>query len=351
MALARPDETNILSALYTDAADRPKDEAAQPWQLFLNRLCRLTRAQAAVFLFESRALPIFWHHGAQTETILAQLALAPNLVTLRQMRFDRVYADHPATAILQPHFTAARSLRVPTPDGSAWLILLRSGEDFRAVDGVALSSLAPHLPLALGIWNRLAKERAQASLTTNMAARLGLAWLAFDTHGQVIGQSPAAQDVLAATPHIRLDPQHRLRLGDALAERAVLAAVDAASTSTTVVALSRAPLVQLVVTAPPTEETAPIWRDVAAVGMLRGPRPQAAPTAALVANTFGLNLGEARLALQLCHGASLAEAATALGLTIETARNYSKKIYAATGLHGQPDLIRLLLNSAIWLAP
>ena len=84
---------------------------------------------------------------------------------------------------------------------------------------------------------------------------MGLAWLAFDTHGQVIGQSPAAQDVLATTPHIRLDPQHRLRLGDALAERAVLAAVDAASTSTTVVALSRAPLVQLVVTAPPTRVT------------------------------------------------------------------------------------------------
>jgi len=40
-------------------------------------------------------------------------------------------------------------------------------------------------------------------------------------------------------------------------------------------------------------------------------------------------------------------AADALGLTVETARNYSKKIYAKTGARGHAELVRIILTSVL----
>jgi DNA-binding CsgD family transcriptional regulator len=58
----------------------------------------------------------------------------------------------------------------------------------------------------------------------------------------------------------------------------------------------------------------------------------------------GLSRMEARLAWALCQGSSLNEAAEELGLTRETARNYSKRIYTKVGARGQADLVRLILT-------
>ena len=44
---------------------------------------------------------------------------------------------------------------------------------------------------------------------------------------------------------------------------------------------------------------------------------------------------------------SIADAADALGITVETARNYSKKIYAKTGAKGHADLVRIVLTSVL----
>ncbi|MBX9729195.1 MAG: LuxR C-terminal-related transcriptional regulator, partial [Sphingopyxis sp.] len=54
--------------------------------------------------------------------------------------------------------------------------------------------------------------------------------------------------------------------------------------------------------------------------------------------------------LALSRGMTIAEAADALGLTTETARNYSKKIYAKMGARGQSDVVRYILTSVLALA-
>ena len=69
-----------------------------------------------------------------------------------------------------------------------------------------------------------------------------------------------------------------------------------------------------------------------------------------IAELFGLLPSEARLALALSRGMTIAEAADSLGVTVETARNYSKKIYAKMGARGQSDLIRYILTSVLALA-
>ena len=69
-----------------------------------------------------------------------------------------------------------------------------------------------------------------------------------------------------------------------------------------------------------------------------------------LAELFNLSGSEARLALAISRGQTIAEAAGNLHLTLETARNYSKRIYAKTGARGRSDLVRFILASTLALA-
>jgi DNA-binding CsgD family transcriptional regulator len=58
---------------------------------------------------------------------------------------------------------------------------------------------------------------------------------------------------------------------------------------------------------------------------------------------YGLTAGQARLASGLLQGKSVEAAAAAMGITVNTARAYLKRIYDKTGVRRQPELVRLLL--------
>jgi DNA-binding CsgD family transcriptional regulator len=65
----------------------------------------------------------------------------------------------------------------------------------------------------------------------------------------------------------------------------------------------------------------------------------------LVAQLFGLTPQEARLALLLADGCTLAAAAQQIGVAEAAARNYSKRIYAKMGIRSQSDIVRLVYRS------
>jgi len=88
----------------------------------------------------------------------------------------------------------------------------------------------------------------------------------------------------------------------------------------------------------------------AAVAYIQGDNRSRSDRHEQIAELFGLLPSEARLALALSNGQSIAEAAQRLGITVETARNYSKKIYAKMGARGQSDLIRFILTSVLALS-
>jgi DNA-binding CsgD family transcriptional regulator len=85
----------------------------------------------------------------------------------------------------------------------------------------------------------------------------------------------------------------------------------------------------------------------ALIAYIHGDAWSAADRCEQLAELFGLLPSESRLALALSRGMTIAEAAAELGLTIETARTYSKKIYAKTGARGQPDLVRFIHRSVL----
>jgi len=73
--------------------------------------------------------------------------------------------------------------------------------------------------------------------------------------------------------------------------------------------------------------------------------PERGSSQALVGGLFGLTRQEARLALLLADGCTLAAAAQRIGVAETAVRSYSKRIYAKMGIKGQSDIVRLVHRS------
>jgi len=70
---------------------------------------------------------------------------------------------------------------------------------------------------------------------------------------------------------------------------------------------------------------------------------------ALLGTVFGFTASEARFAHALLDGSSIAEAAQTLGLTLQTARQYSKQLYSKAGVRGHADLVGRMMTSVVSL--
>jgi len=71
----------------------------------------------------------------------------------------------------------------------------------------------------------------------------------------------------------------------------------------------------------------------------------AQPSPVLLSKLFGLAPSEAMLAIRLSEGATLRETARQLGITENSARTYSKRVFLKTGVRRQADLVRVILRS------
>lgn len=64
---------------------------------------------------------------------------------------------------------------------------------------------------------------------------------------------------------------------------------------------------------------------------------------------FGLFPSEAKLIACLVAGDSVTEAGAKLGLTLGSARQYLKNVHAKTGTHSQGELLRVIMQSPVWI--
>lgn len=83
--------------------------------------------------------------------------------------------------------------------------------------------------------------------------------------------------------------------------------------------------------------------DLVAV-YLRFPRDQGITSVEQLSSIFSLTPAESLIAHSLSHGLALAEAATLSGITVGTARNYLKRVFAKTGASRQVELVNLILS-------
>jgi DNA-binding CsgD family transcriptional regulator len=360
--ITRTDETELLTALHEGILEE------QPWSTFLARLRRRLAADDASLLI-GRGAPA----GGPTVPYLAPLHVPAgqsrplfealyrlDATPFHRLRPGRVYAqdsfldestgagappaDERSFAAMAGRHGYLRILRVTEPDGAnAWIALSRRARDFDAGDGALLSALASHLIIALRNHVAVQKLRHHSRLSSHALARLGFGSLTLDARGVVLERDALADGLLKPLQSLWRTHDGRLRIVDPSE-----AGLPQAEDLVRAIALSADPHLELLLV-PQVDPAVAALTGVASIGFVHGAQAQATNFAPLM-SLFGLSAQEARLALALTQGKSIVEAAAILELTGETARNYSKRIYAKTGTRGQADLVRTILTSVASLA-
>lgn len=234
---------------------------------------------------------------------------------------------------------------------SAWLILA-SARPCTAADSALLSNLAPYVAAAVRAFVASERHKLALALDGEGLQRAGSGWIVFDKAARVLALAPATAVVLGKAFG------HPPRLGErprefgpaverALGEAASAFAHDHGAGERSLV-LCPEPHVEAILA--PYSAAMPALAAPAMVAYCRHVAPPAESRADHFAHLFGLPRREAELALRLADGLSLAEAGEAMGLTIETTRNYSKRLFAKVGVRGQAELVRAVYESCAMLA-
>ncbi|MEZ5681657.1 MAG: helix-turn-helix transcriptional regulator [Erythrobacter sp.] len=330
-------ETELLVPLHDGVFEQPM------WQTFLGRLRSVSGGTGAMLVLGTGA--------ARDRLVLADGDCDGRADLLgEQMREGRVYALAELTDAQEGDL---RALRLSEKDGwSAWLALCSAG-GFTAEHSSLLTALAPHLRVALRVLSSLERQKARASMSADAIARMNFGWIAIDERCRIVDADEQAQRFLESSGILRRGPYDRLTPSSPAIDRQLTAiARECASDRKRrprAINLSRDPWIDILVSPVRVDDVAGGGRAVAMV-YLRGDRSSSADRHEQLVDLFDLTPAEARLAWSLSQGASIAEAAKLHGLTLETARYYSKRIYAKTGARGQVDLVRHILTGVLALA-
>lgn len=309
--LTSADETDLLIPLFGGGGEGAR------FAPFLDRLLRRTQADTAALVIDD----VVFEQGEGLGALVRGIRAAA-------LRRGRVYAlaELPGE---DGGAGDARILRLPGDD-PGWLAITRA-DGCRAADSALLSALAPYVGIALRQYRDQQRSAARAAASAAAFERAGAGWITLDGEGRVSDAAPGLAERFDAAGL-------RLRSGERFGGLAALSPGEASHA----VVLSAAPRIEaLLLPGDASRETLALCRFAAAGS------DQAAP---LFAELTGLPPREAEFAVALARGASIAEAGAALGLTLETARNYSKQAYAKLGLRGQADLVRRFWESGASLA-
>jgi DNA-binding CsgD family transcriptional regulator len=223
--------------------------------------------------------------------------------------------------------------------------------------------LAPRLEQGLVLLRRLEEARAAARDLTSVLARVETAVMTVGPDLRLRSANPAAEALLRRGDGLRLR-EGSLRVRRPRDEGALAAAVAAATCGAGVaagrggrgdalLAIGRdgdRPPYRLGVFALSDGQGAGRGRaaDPSVLVLVDDPGRESVPARSeedLFARAFGLTPAEARLAVRLAAGASLTEAAAALGVTRNTARAQLRAIFDKAEVHRQGELARLLHNT------
>lgn len=368
MTITRQDETDVLTALHEGVLESPL------WSTFLKRLRSRTGADYAGLIFRRGDGP------PEVSEFASERHLAPDLKHRYQadlhlldpalhqpMRPNRVYAlnelldprnpDHQrfASEFMAPAMIRyARLMRVSEAGGyDAWIVIAREKKDFDASEGALISALAPHLAIALRTYAAIQRERLRADISGDAIQRLNFGWITLDAGGHIVDYDDQADRLLRRSTALRKTAAGRLIPASREAEGKFAQLLRQVAAGTPVrsqaIHLWDEPWLDMLVA--PIRDT-PFSRSKAPVlvAYVHGEERSSADRQDQLMGLFGLTKQEARLAIALSHGRSIAQSAKDLGLTLETTRLYSKRIYAKTGTTGQADLVRLVLASVVALA-
>jgi DNA-binding CsgD family transcriptional regulator len=212
-----------------------------------------------------------------------------------------------------------------------------------------LERLAPHLQRAVALAQRFDEAREATRLAEGALEVLSVGVLALDAGGRILHANEQARRILEAGDALFDSPGgvRGIHASDTQRLRAALRRVAAGDAPQgEVVRLERvdgAPYAAIVRSpAQLPADGALIRARCAAVVFLLDPDHGAAPSLSLLTHLYGLTPAEARLAVALASGETLAEIAEGRGLRKSTVRTQLLGVFAKTGTDRQSALVGLL---------
>ena len=245
-------------------------------------------------------------------------------------------------------------VRVREPSGiGAWFYLGRDELPFSPDHSVILKQVAAHFRISLQTYVTMENQRVHAAISDNAISRLNFGWISLDATGTIVEASHQARHMLRRNGPLTVSPSGRLTAsGRDLNMRLSTAVSDIAqrrATQPRALSISNDPWLSLLLV-PIANPIASTGRTAVMTAFLQDDENSMVDRHEQIAELFGLLPSEARLAVAICRGASIAEAAAQMGISEATARNYSKRIYAKMGARGQADVVRFVLTSVLALA-
>jgi DNA-binding CsgD family transcriptional regulator len=244
-------------------------------------------------------------------------------------------------------------MRISDQDGyNAWFATWKRKPSFNVSDTVLLKALGPHLSLAMRTFALLERTRLHANIADEAIGRMNFGWFTLDGNGYIVDMDIHAEQLIKESKFLQQTSQGRLLTVSSQASQKLRAALHEYDTveeaRPRAIRLSDDPWIDMLLI-PVRDKALSGARTPVAIAYIHGDIGARSQRIEYLIDLFGLSRTEAGLALSLSRGRTIAEAAQDLHLTIETARNYSKRIYSKTGARGQPDLVRIVLASVIAL--
>lgn len=346
-----------------------------PWSSFLHA-CRLwLKSRSALLMFRpptamgehTDIVDSDWHTHAMRRIYYRKYA-ALNPLDYERMVMGRVYGFHDFVPVdefrrgsyylehcrplgiehaLVLFIGEARGLR-------AWLNLSRAEADgdYRPAEVAGLVALAPHLYRALRIYSALERHRLESLAYRRTGDSLNLATLLLDETGRVGSMNDSASELIQRHRAVDLrEGRLVLARGDDQRQfdellRSLLARDSGQDVGALVIGAGGRDTLNVLMRRLPRRGADMRHTEAALAIYLKEPGHAAASAKTdVVATLFGLTPTESRLAVMLADGGSLQGIAAELGITEQTARTYSKRVFAKTGTSRQAELVRLVLTS------
>ncbi|MCC2603697.1 helix-turn-helix transcriptional regulator [Sphingopyxis yananensis] len=361
--MIRPNDSNLLLALHDGASDEPY------WGGFLDMLRERTKtARTSIVLrHEAEGQAVYFFSGQhpppdQQSISRDKFSRAP--APYQNMRDGRVYAleelldlanaDHRAIygeIILPWGLPESRTMRVTVEGGlTLWLGCAGGpGIGWSAISAL-MASLAPHLRVAFRNFSALEMANMRVHVSSEAFERRDFGWVTLDARCRMVDASPHIEDLLRRCHTLQRDRYGRLTPRSPAIDRELTALIKSYAElghgPAKAIRLSSDPQMEMLVR-PMKDGALSTASSPVAIAYLSGDHWSHADRCDQLVDLFGLLPSEARLAWALGRGLSISEAAEELGLQVETARYYSKKIYAKTGARGQAELVRNILMSVL----
>jgi DNA-binding NarL/FixJ family response regulator len=332
MALTSNDETDLLLPLFGGLEEKP------PFATFMARLSRRTGAELVDLVIENEA-----GNSAGARLLPADPALRSALRPFRTYTLAELGTE-------ANRYADARIVMFPLPDGSrGWLVLARA-RPCSAADSALLSNLVPYVRSVVATGRQILREQVASTLNAEALERTGSGWVLLDADLRLLAIEDRTRHRLAALTRSPPVLGERLRGIDKVAERQLAHALSAGVTNRTATLLAEPRIEAVLETVASGAALTRAYPTAAQIAWCRFEIPDKPQRIDAFASLRDLPRREAELAIAMADGLSIAEAGEQMGLTLETARNYSKQLYAKLGVRGQGQLVRLVQQSGAILA-